>query len=224
MNKKYQVLVSFVSFFSCITFCNQINAQAFKKGSLLVSITEGWTTANYTTRDINSPVPTTLAEGEVGGIRDPLIIEYGLTNKFGIGLSSGTDVFKVNPSRFYNFRIPGNEAAEVKTSELTFDLNYHYMVTKKLDLSAFTSLGVFSVAFEGSKDDFKYKYEATGGIVRFGTKARYYVYKRFGVMGMASLFSGSGTPDKEKRNTIGNAYSTNLTGYAFELGLCFRFF
>ena len=201
-----------------------VNAQSFKKGSFLVSVSEGSTTANYTTRDMSKNMFPTVYKSEVDGVRDPLIIEYGLTNKWGIGLSSGADIFQVNPSRYYGFKLPGNKPVEVTTSELTFDVNYHYFVNKKIDLSAFSSVGLFSIAYKGQASDYSYSHESQGAILRVGTKARYYFYKRLGVMGIASLYTGTASPQCNNENTVGNNNATNITGRALEFGLCFRFF
>lgn len=199
-------------------------AQSFKKGALLLSVSEGSTTANYSTRNLSNSNFSSMYKAEVDGIRDPLIIEYGLNNKWGIGLSSGADIFKVSPNRYYGFRLPHTNPIEVKTSELTFDVNYHFFVTKKLDVSAFASPGLFSLAFKGQYSDLAYQYEAKGLILRVGSKARYYFYKRLGLFGMASLYSGTASPTSNKSNTVGQSIATTVSGRALEFGLCFRFF
>ena len=165
-----------------------------------------------------------MYKSTVDGIRDPLIIELGLTKKWGIGLSSGADIFSINPSRYYGFKLPDNKTIKVSTSELTFDLNYHYLVNKKLDLSAFTSVGLFSLAYTGNVSDFKYSHQSKGGIVRVGTKARYYFYKRLGVMGILSMYSATASPKRIKDNSVGTNSITTISGRALEFGLCFRFF
>lgn len=224
MNTKYSSFVCFVAFFICFSLCKTAYSQSFKKGSFLVSISEGSTTANYSTRDISKSGMSSMYKSEVDGERDPLTIEFGLTNKWGIGLSSGADIFQVNPSRYYGFKLPGNETVEVKTSELTFDLNYHYLVNKKLDLSAFSAVGLFSMAYKGRVSDYHYNYESSGAIIRIGTKARYYFCKRLGVIGMFSLYSGTASPKGFKDNTVGANIATTVSGRALEFGLCYRFF
>jgi hypothetical protein len=158
------------------------------------------------------------------GIRDPLFIEFGLSNRWGIGLSTGNDIFKVDPSKYYGFQLTDNQTVTAKTSEFTFDVNYHLYSGRKTDLSIYSSLGSFGVAFSGKDGDYNYKYNAKGGIIRFGTKLRYYFYKRLGVMGMASYYSGTASPLEVKGNSVANNVSTTIQGYALEFGLCFRFF
>ena len=208
----------------CFIALGNLSAQSFKKGTFLVGLSEGSTTANYTTRDFNKSNIQTIYKSEVDGERDPLCIEFGLTNKWGIGLSSGTDIFKVNPSRYYGFRLPNNEPIKVSTSELTVDINYHYFINKKLDLSAYSSVGLFSLAYKGQISDVSYNHQSSGAIVRVGTKARYYFCKRIGVMGILSTYSGTASAKGNKENTVGKNTATTITGRALEFGLCFRFF
>lgn len=201
-----------------------LSAQSFKKGSLLVSLSEGSTTANYTTRDLNKSNMQTIYKSEVDGEREPLCIEFGLTNKWGIGLSSGTDIFKISPNRYYGFKLPNNEFLKVSTSEFTVDINYHYFVNRKLDLAAYSSIGLFSIVSKGQVSDVSYNHQSSGAIVRVGTKARYYFCKRIGIMGILSTYSGTASPKGIKENTVGNNTATTITGRALEFGLCFRFF
>ncbi len=221
MKKGLTILILSLVF---VSINHSVKAQSFHKGSFLISVSEGSTTANYTTRDLSKSGLPSFYKSEVDGCRDPLIIEFGLTKKWGIGLSSGADIFQINPSRYYGFKLPGSPLVEVATSELTLDLNYHYLVNKKWDLSAFSSVGLFSVAFKGNVSDFNYNHKSQGGILRVGTKARYYFYKRLGVMGILSAYSGSASPKGNNENTVGTNAVTTITGRALEFGLCFRFF
>lgn len=200
-------------------------AQAYKKGSLLVSISEGSTWAKFTTND-NSPSDESHPikhEECIGGTRDPLIIEYGLTNRFSIGVTSGTDLFTVNSSKFYGFESSTNQV-KIKTGEFTIDCSYHVFVNKRLDLSVSTSTGFFATTFNEKDGDMTYKYTANGTIARFGTRARYYFWKRLGAFGMASTYFANSTPKDVKDNTVAKTYDTKINGFAIEGGLCFRFF
>lgn len=207
-------------------FVFNYNAQAqkaFRKGSLLVSVSEGVTWAKYTTSDItpdNSPI---RHEHCIDGTRDPLIVEYGLSDKLSIGLTSGADIFNVKSSEFYGFGDP-DDNIKITTGEFTVDCGYHFLVTKRLDLSASGSMGLFSTNFNETKSDVSYKYTANGTILRLGTRARYYLYKRFGVFGMASTYLSGSSPKDVKGNTVATTRYTKINGFAFEAGLCFRFF
>jgi hypothetical protein len=209
-----------------LTNTNSAKAQAFRKGNLLVSMSEGSTTATYKTNYIASETPYTYRSEEIEGTRDPLIIEYAVAQRWGIGLTSGADIFNVNPKQFYGFDVP-DENVKATTSELTFDLNWHAFISDKLDLSVFGSVGAFGMNMHGNKSDINYDYSASGGILRVGTRARYYFWRRVGVMGMWSNYVASASPSdackKETANTVGQNYSTSLNGGAYELGLCYRF-
>ena len=224
MKNKFQLIFIFLVSVFCFFSVNSVMAQSFKKGTLLISLSEGSTTANYSTRDLNTSNNQANYKSEVDGERDPICFEFGLTNKWGIGFSSGTDIFNVNPNRYYDFKLPNSAAVKVSTSELTADVNYHYFVNKKIDLSVYSSVGIFSLAFKGHVSDISYNHQSNGAIIRVGTKARYYFCKRIGVMGILSAYSASASPKINKENTVGSNTATAITGRAFEFGLCFRLF
>jgi len=108
-------------------------------------------------------------------------------------------------------------------NEFTLDGNYHYYVSRKVDISAFASVGISSVEFDGKHGDMNYNYKATGVMLRAGTRAKYYFRKRFGVMAMLSAFQADCSTKGIKDNTAGQGYNTKISGAALELGLCFRF-
>ncbi len=224
MKKNYYTLAALLLFM--MTNTSVIQGQAFHKRALLISISEGSTAAQYTTSNTNSgSKPVTKSSSEMDGVRDPLMIEYGLCKRIGIGLTSGGDIFKVDSRAFYGFNTSDNKPLEVKTSEFTFDFNYHVYISKRLDCAAFASIGGFSVAYNTRIGENNFKYEANGGIVRVGTKVRYYFCKRLGVLGMLSSYSGNATPEKTAKIYEGQQdYSTSISGVAMEFGLCFRFF
>ena len=212
-------------------FMSNANAQCFKKGSLLISLSEG---TSYTTFSTSTPgntgnSGTTANNGgtdvihtdNITGVRDPITIEYGLTNHWGIGINMGGDIYHADPSKFYGFQTATNDI-KVITSELTLDANYHFFVTRHFDLAAFTSLGFSSVSFNGNDGDHSYQYRSGGLLVRTGTKARYYITKRFGVLAMVSTFATRNGTDGVKGNTVGNGYTTTVKGSAIEFGLCYR--
>jgi len=187
----------------------------------MISISEGSTFANYATDDVGGTKPVPVHSEFTPGLRDPLVIQYGISNRWSIGLSSGNDVFTVNPSTFYGFSTSDNKV-DVKTSELTFDVNYHVLVNKRLDLSVYVSTGMFSIKMKGNDGDNFYNHESNGTIVRYGTRAHYYFFKRLGAVGMISSYLANSSPKDVKGNNIAKSYSTKLNGVAIEAGLCFR--
>ena len=195
-------------------------AQAFNKGSLLVSISEGSTHTKYTS--VNTEANNGTVSNHVNGDRDPLTVEYGLSKHFGIGLNMGGDILHADPKSFYNINSSG-KAPDVITSELTVDATYHYFITRRTDLSGFLSAGPSSVYIKGKDGDANYTYNAGGGLVRVGTKAKYYFCRHFGIMGMLSAYGASCSPKGVKDNTVAAGYDTRITGYASEFGICGRF-
>ncbi|NDC61979.1 MAG: hypothetical protein EBZ60_08230, partial [Betaproteobacteria bacterium] len=125
----------------------------------------------------------------------------------------------VNPARFYNFTVKNNKAKAI-TTEVTLDLNYHFLVNDKADLAAFGSVGSTTLDISGNEGDMVYRYYANGAMVRAGAKARYYLTKRFGLLAMFSVFHATYHPDAS--STMGGNISTTLTGHAMEFGFCYR--
>lgn len=194
--------------------------QAFHKGSFLVNLSEGWTFSKYTTNDLSS-------NAEVGrihavGDRDPLAIEYGISSRWGIGLSTGYDIFQLNPSSMYSFTTQVNQV-KATTSDFTIDCSYHFFITDKSDLSFVVSMGGSSVNLKGNDNDYNYQYIAKGGIVRLGMHARFFVCKHLGFLAMLSTYRSTDDPRGVCGNTVGNNYSTTVNGTSLELGLCYRF-
>lgn len=198
---------------------SNVNAQSFNRGSLLVSLSEGATFTHYTLTD-NTTNPGLVKEYNLNGDRDPLIVEYGISSKWGIGILLGGDVFHIAPSTYYN--VNSNDK-KVITSELTIEGNYHFYNTKKWDFAACLGLGVSGVSFYGSLGDgTSTKYSAGGQIIRLSGKARYYITRRFGILGILSTYAESCTPCPVTCNTFDKHTKTNITGLAYEFGLCYR--
>ncbi len=78
-----------------------VQAQTFKKGTLLIGISEGSIWAHYTTSDFYTK--QVISDDVVKGDRYPLQIEYGISNKWGIAVSFGNDIFKINPKESYHY-------------------------------------------------------------------------------------------------------------------------
>lgn len=199
---------------------------SFYKGALLLSISEGSTTANYSTSNREASRSHTRYTCKMDGVRDPFFIEYGITNKWGIGISSGNDLFTVNSQDYYGFRTSGNKALDVKTSEFTFDLNYHLYSGRHIDWSLYSSVGSFGVSYNAlvGENATNYHYNAKGGIFRMGSRVRYYFGRRFGVLAMLSSYSGYAKPKTASPASEIKSYSTSIRGTAIEFGLCYRFF
>ena len=196
-----------------------LNAQSFNKGSLLVSLSEGSTYTHYVVTD-NSTSPGITKDYNLNGDRDPIILEYGISRKWGIGILMGGDVFHINPSSYYS--VNSNDK-KVITSELTLEGNYHFYNTRKWDLAACLGIGVAGVNFNGSLGDgTTAKYSAGGQIIRLSGKARYYLLNRIGILGILSTYAENCSPCPETNNNFDKHTSTTITGIAYEFGLCYR--
>jgi len=230
MKTIFPIKSSLAVLLSILFFNSNMSAQAFKKGAFLISISEGGVNAHYNTNnksiladDINSK-GSSSPHDYLKGIRDPLIIEYGITNRIGIGVSTGGDIWAINPQK-YGINAPEKEI-NILTKEFTFDLNYHLFVTRRVDWTIYGSVGGFSVFFNENFNAQKQNYYAEGHILRTGSLVRYYVFKRWAVLGMISLYDSKAAPKEEKskpeENNLPYDYSTRIKGWAFEFGISFR--
>lgn len=203
-----------------VAFIVPAYSQSFRKGSILIGLTEGSTTSTFSTGgDLNPAYP--VHHEPIDGVRDPLSFEYGISNHWGIGINAGGDIFIINPNTFYGTRGLPTQVKAI-TSEFTLDASYHFFVNQRNDLSITGSLGTSSVSIKGGSDDGKYQYGANGGILRIGIHARHYFCRRIGVLGMLTSYSSTYSPKAAEGNTFGNNYSTSVKGYAVEFGLCLR--
>lgn len=194
---------------------------SFHKGAFRINLSEGSTNSTYTTTDINTHGRENSQH--FMGDRDPLQLEYGLSNHWGIGITLGNDIFNnVNSSAFYGFQTP-TDLVTAKTSELTIDGSYHFFVTQVSDFSVVGSIGSASVLIQGGNSDETYKYNTGGGIIRLGLHARCFIFRYVGVVAMISAYSENVSPEGVKGNTAGTNYSTSISGFDIEGGLCFRF-
>ncbi|MES2762150.1 MAG: hypothetical protein V4677_08085 [Bacteroidota bacterium] len=203
------------------TFQFSANAQAYRKGSLMISISEGHTLANYATNDISTGKEQRVSDEVLIGVRDPLVIEYGISKRWSVALSSGNDIFEVNSTKAYGFSSNENKV-KVSTSELNAECAYHAFVNKRLDLSVFVATGIFSIKMQGGESDYTYNHTSKGTIVRYGTRVHYYFWKRLGAVGMVSNYLANCSPKDVKENNIAKNYSTSINGIAIEGGLCYR--
>lgn len=199
-----------------------MRGQSFRKGTLLIGISEGSTMARYTTSDVYTH--QVIKDVVIKGDRDPLQIEYGISNKWGIALSFGNDIFKINPQRFYKFG--PSEDRKVKTSESLIEINYHFINSDKWDIVAFYGIGSFKAElFDNNSNCLKnalLTYEK-GKISRGGLKARFYFTKRWAVLGMLSVFNAYAQTDQSKPNDIlYNRIQTNVKGTTLEFGLSYK--
>lgn len=211
----------------------EVLPKAFYKKCLVTSITGGPSRALFTTyTNDGEKVHSDMASGEI----DPLIMEYGLTDKIGVGFSRGGENYNIDANKFYNADLPDYSSIMwTSTKYLTADLSYHPFTTKRLDVSLFASTGIFKVTGDIYKlggwdctSDPIYSYSGRGAVVRAGVRSRFYFTKRFGLMAMAYGFNGivkakylPGSVSDQKNNS---GYTTNVGGGGLEFGLCFRVF
>ncbi|HWY35151.1 MAG TPA: hypothetical protein VNX68_10935, partial [Nitrosopumilaceae archaeon] len=180
MKKNYTIFPIAISFALIFLSNFNLNAQAFRKGSLSLNLTEGSTYSTYSTYNMRGTKPELVNQCYIHGVRDPLSLEFGLSNRWGIGFSLGNDIFKVNPVSFYNLRT-STPTVKAYTTEVTIDAAYHFLVTNKADISVYGSLGHSGIMIKNSDKESPYQYSAGGGMIRLGVKARYYFYNRLGI-------------------------------------------
>lgn len=236
MKARYFTLLIAASFLATGAAQAQSKSKAtFRKGTLSIGLTEGATFSKYTTTRNNSAVigPATndgghvagtadvIGDGNVNGDRDPICIEYGLSDKIGISLSMGGDVLHVNTDKYYSLSLPGK--TDAITSETTIDINYHFYSRHKVDLACYLSMGLATVTLSDDNGDANGSYSAHGSIARLGTRARYYFGRHIGVMGMVSTFFTSTKAGEGKDGAAaGSGIDTRIKGWTIEVGPCVR--
>jgi len=218
--KHNNMLTGFLSITLIAVFAMSAKGQAFRKGSFDINLSEGSSYSTYTTNDVISG--NKISSEHFTGCRDPLSIEYGISARWGIGLSSGLDLYTINPSSFYSCATSIHQVKSTST-DFTIDASYHIFITAKTDISLVGSFGGSSVSFKGTQSDYSYQYTANGGVLRLGVHARYYVLHHLGLLAMLSTFSTTNSPVGVKGNSGGPMYSTTIKGTSLEFGLCYRF-
>jgi hypothetical protein len=231
--KKLASSLCIITFFGT-TLIAQQQPLAFYKRCLVASISGGPSSALYSTKTNDGrPVHSDNLSGHI----DPIITEYGLTNRFGIGTSKGGETYYLNANTFYNANVPQDYENMFSTTKyLTLDLSYHPYVTKRLDVSVFTGIGYYNVSGSCYNTDTEnwyasralFSYNGQGAVARAGVRTRFYFTKRLGIMGMLYAFNGY-VKEKPTSNNVSDrinnsGYSTTLTGFGAEFGLCYRFF
>jgi hypothetical protein len=163
-------------------------------------------------------------------------MEYGLTDKIGIGFSKGGETYYVDANKYYSANVADDSKQMwARTAYFTADISYHPFVTRRIDISVFASTGFFGLygsCYKTGPYDLNakplYTYDGSGVTLRTGVRSRFYFSKRFGFM--ANIYSFSGlAKEKTKPNPVTDqpnhtGYYSFLNGIGIEYGICFRIF
>lgn len=187
---------------------------AFHKGTLNMSFTWGATFANYAAKE---ETKRTIHRSRVSGVHDPLFIEYGVSPDMGIGISLGTDLFTIDPSKYYGVATSMSDAT-VYMSDASFFVSRHY-VLRRFDASFSAAIGLSSVNINGRDDDASYQYNSMGYLVRASAKLTYFFSRNWGVTAMYSGFTNSNSSKNFEGNTLGKNFMTEIRGFSWEGGL-----
>ena len=212
-----------------VGICFGAQGRAYRKHVILVGVTEGSTHATYVTNDGHSGAKTQAIAN-----RDPLLIDFGLTNRLSIGLCLGSDIYKSSGSGYPiapqpsldrdAISSPGSYPFKTTMSECLLNVDYHYLVRRKWDLSGFGGVGFSGVTGVGNKEGGQsLNYTSNGSIIRCGSKVRFYFCRHFGLVWMLSAFS-SANAENNKLSNVGLNLSTKVSGYTSEFGINFRIF
>src|SRR3954471_3779263 len=76
--------------------------RAFYKRCLVTSVTGGPSKVMFSTFDSDgNKVHSDIAIGRI----DPIIMEYGITDKIGVGFSHGGENYNIDPNSFYHANV-----------------------------------------------------------------------------------------------------------------------
>ena len=191
---------------------------AFHKNCTLYSVTEGVSYANYCVK----PVSLGIFQAAELAIHDPEFLEYGFSRRWSLGIELSTDIFDIDPVKYYGYTGTLSQVQPYMWDVSLF-AGYHFIVTKRLDVSGLAGLGVSAVTINGRDGDSHYHYNSDGRVTRLGIRATYFLWKNVGLTGMISRFDNYNISGNIAGNTFGQNYLTQVNGYAWELGMCRRF-
>lgn len=214
---------------------NAANAQAFQKGNINVDLDLGigaYATQTSWTAGVG---PLTYSGSNADGTASKIFRiggEYGISNKFGIGLKFGASNYLIAEKDRDTIR-------SAKSTDFALNINYHLLNTEKNDLFIALELGRTNGTWLFHEDKtFLSSTKGTGGYFALGLTDRLFFSKNIGILfslkysafnynnittelssigkGVVSALSFLGTPSW-------NFNSITLNGVYFGTGLAVKF-
>lgn len=210
-----------------------VKGQAFQKGNFNIDLGIGFgaykTVTTYTTPEIiflGITIPPQTFKDEDGAVSGmiPLSLEYGISNKFGLGLEFCSVNYAIDDSTENNAGdIVQNNTESVKSKDLMLFVNYHLLESDKNDLFIGLGFGSSSVVWT-FKDNSTYEYSGRGGLFKLYIKDRLFFGEHVGMLfnlGYTSyVYNDMETSDN---NAILEGLKWNVKGLNMGVGLALKF-
>lgn len=215
--------------FVLTVFCFQlvnIKAQAHQKGTWNIDLGIGFgiykTKTTYEFQILEKEYRYVEEDGAVSTMI-PLSVEYGISNKFGLGLELGFNNYAVDDStKDNNGNMVLNVTESVKSKDFALFVNYHLLNSDKNDLFIGLSLGVSSINW--TFDNTNYEYSGRGNLFKFYIKDRIFFSENIGILfnlGYTSYVYND--MESSDNNAILDDLKWDLSGVNLGTGLALKF-
>jgi hypothetical protein len=204
-----------------------IKGQAFQKGNFNIDLGIGFgaykTTTKFQFDFFGSPITITEEDGAASAMI-PLSLEYGISNKFGLGLEFGACNYAIDDStEDVNGTMIENNTESVKSRDVLLFCNFHLLDAEKNDLFIGLGIGSSSVVWT-FKDNSTYEYSGRGGLFKLYIKDRLFFGEHVGMLfnlGYTSyVYNDMKTSDN---NAILEGLKWNVRGLNMGVGLALKF-
>lgn len=167
-----------------------IQAQAFQKGNVNIDVGLGFgvykTTTTFTTPEfvffgITIPPQTITDEDGAASTMIPIGFEYGISNKFGLGVELGfVNYFVEDSTENDDGTVTLNQTKTVKSVDFMIYCNYHLLNSDKNDL--FIGMGIGGSNVVWNFKDSGEEYSGGGSIFKLYIKDRIFFSDNIGIL------------------------------------------
>ena len=204
-----------------------VNGQAFQKGNFNIDLGIGFgaykTTTKFQFDFFGTPITFTEEDGAASGMF-PLSLEYGISNKFGLGLEFGFCNYAIDDStEDSNGNLVMNNTESVKSTDIMLFCNFHLLDSEKNDLFIGIGFGSSNVVWT-FKDNLSYEYTGRGGLFKFYIKDRIFFSESVGILfnlGYTSYVYNN--MEASDNNAILEGLKWNVSGVNIGTGLALKF-
>lgn len=228
-----------------VMVANNSFGQAFQKGNWNVDVGVGLG-AYSTETTISVPIPilgtiTSTAKDGAASVMIPIGVEYGISNRFGLGVQLGFSNYFIDDSTEVKNPLTGQETGEmqenntesVKSVDFALKFNFHLLEAEKNDLYVGLALGGSSITWEWK--DVDNNNSGTNGQVETlkgsGSYASLYITDRIFFSDRVGIFFNLGYTvynysqlnSSTSSNAVINSLKWNAKGVNIGTGLALKF-
>jgi len=238
---KKLIKISFILVLLVVT--NNSFGQAFQKGNWNVDVGVGLG-AYATQTTISVPIPilgtiTSTANDGAASVMVPIGVEYGISNRFGLGVQLGFSNYFIDDSTEVKNPLTGQETGEmqenntesVKSVDFALKFNFHLLEAEKNDLYVGLALGGSSITWQWKDVDNNNNSSQVETLSGSGSYASLYITDRiffsdrFGIffnLGY-TVYNYSQVNSSSSSNSVINSLKWNAKGVNIGTGLALKF-